>query len=373
MRKQIVKEFITIKKVRYLPPEPPEPPPPPPPPKKWCLAVGSCTMDMITIVNNRLVPGQVARTTDGSWRRGGPAANICTVWRRLGLECEFLGVLSRSRAFESLRHSFQSDNIDISNCPMTYHHPPHRSIIVQRNTDFRTVLEFADKRQELTYQQFVGAVDYQNYLWIHFEMRLPEQVRKMIMAVRAYNERCPESKIIISTDVDNLNPENMLAASMADYVFIRKACMHKYAYVNGRETVCAAKEKMVFERKKYEKSLPPKNPYVLPDEPTEDELCQPEESNQPHIMYNNFQDGASCLMKDDTFIKVAAQTPSEMVDVNGHSDTFTASVIYALLVVKMSLRDALEYGARASALKVTAEGFDVLRCMPKDLVKCYYA
>ncbi|XP_002095516.2 ketohexokinase [Drosophila yakuba] len=375
MKKQIVKEFITVKKVLHLPPEPPPPAPPPPTPQRHVLAVGSCTLDMITIVDLPLTPGQVQRTTEGSWRRGGPAANICTVWRRLGLECEFLGVLSRVRAFESLLNGFQSQGIDISHCPLTNHRPAHRSIIVQRNVDTRTLLEFANANQELTYQQFVGAVDYQKYSWIHFECRNPVEMLRMVLAVIQFNERCPDSRIILSVDLDNLRPATMLMASMADYVFARKTMMRTYSFMNGREVVWAIRNEMRKARTKWEKTQPKKMPYLPPDPPDEylNGNCPGPLNNQPVVIYNNYVEGASCLMADDTYFKVGAQIPSKIVDVVAVNDTFSASVIYALHKVKMRLRDAIEYGTRASALKLTGNGFDVLRCMPKDLIGCYYA
>ncbi|XP_017080992.1 ketohexokinase [Drosophila eugracilis] len=371
MKKQIIKEFITVKKVLHLPPKPE---PPPPPPKRHVLVVGSCTLDMITIVDRPLTPGQVQRTTEGSWRRGGPASNICTVFRRLGLECEFLGVLSKVRAFESLLNEFQSLGIDISHCPLTNDRPAHRSIIVQRNADSRTILEYFNPNNELSYQQFVGAVDYQKYSWIHFECRNPVEMLRMIRAVISFNERCPESRIVLSVDLDNMRPATMLMASMADYVFARKTMMRTYAFMNGREVVWAIRDEMRTARAKWEETQPPKVPYYPPDPPSEnsDEKCYGP-NNQPIVIYNNYMEGASCLMADDTYFKVGSQIPQKIVDWNSVNDTFSASVIYALQKVKMKLRDALEYGTRASALKLTGNGFDVLRCMPKDLIGCYYA
>ncbi|KAH8239039.1 hypothetical protein KR032_000104 [Drosophila birchii] len=372
MKKQIIKEFITVKKVYRLPKEPP---PPPPPPERHVLSVGICTLDMITIVDLPLTPGQKQRTNEGQWRRGGSAANVCTVWRRLGMDCEFLGVLSNVRAFDSLLNGLRSQGIDITHCPMTNHYPAHRSIITQKDVDIRTILEFSDIHQELTYQQFIGAVDYQMYSWIHFECRNPNEIRRMVMAVRDFNERCPNQRIVISVDVDNLRPATMLMASLVDYVFIRRATMGAYSFMNAREVVWAARDAMNEARAKWEKTLPRKMPYMLPDEPAEDseERCQRAVPDKPIVLFCNLSEGASCLMPDDTYIQVGSQIPIRIVDVVGVYDTFTAATIYALEKVKMKIRDALEYGARASSLKMTENGFDVLRCMPKDLMGCYYA
>ncbi|KAH8257162.1 hypothetical protein KR038_005057 [Drosophila bunnanda] len=372
MKKQIVKEFITVKKVYRLPREPP---PPPPPPQRHVLAVGCCTLDMITVVDHPLAPGQKQRTKDGHWRRGGAAANVCTVWRRLGMDCEFLGVLSNIRAFESLLNGLRSQGIDISHCPLTDHYPAHRSIIMQRDADVRTILEFADLQQEITYQQFVGAVDYQKYSWIHFESRNPVEIQRMVMAVRDFNERCPDLRVVLSADVDNLRPGTMLMASLMDYVFIRRATKTTYSFMNGREMVWAARDAINEARANWEKTRPRKMPYLLPDDPPEDsdERCKGPPPDKPVVIYSNYSEGASCLMADDTYINVGSQIPCRIVDSVAVNDTFSAATIYALEKVKMKLRDALEYGARASALKMTEKGFDVLRCMPKDLMGCYYA
>ncbi|KAH8356748.1 hypothetical protein KR200_005399 [Drosophila serrata] len=372
MKKQIVREFITVKNVYRLPREPS---PPPPPPKRHVLAVGCCTLDMITIVDLPLTPGQKQRTKDGQWRRGGSATNICTVWRRLGLDCEFLGVLSSVRAFESLLNGLLSQGIDISHCPMTSHYPAHRSVIMRRDADVRTILEFSNVHQEITYQQFVGAVDYQKYSWIHFEGRNPAETQRMMMAVRDFNQRCPNLRIVTSADVDNLRPATMLMASFVDYVFIRRATKDAYSFMNGREVVCAARDAINDARSKWQKTQPRKMPYLLPDEPAEDseERCKATPPDKPVVIYSNYSEGASCLMADDTFFKVGPQIPSRIVDSVAVNDTFSAATIYALEKVRMKLRDALEYGARASALKMTENGFDILRCLPKDLMGCYYA
>ncbi|KAH8293399.1 hypothetical protein KR054_000041 [Drosophila jambulina] len=372
MKKQIVKEFITVKRVYRLPKEPP---PPPPPPKRHVLAVGCCTLDMITVVDLPLTPGQKQRTKEGQWRRGGSAANICTVWRRLGLDCEFLGVLSNVPAFESLQDGFHSQGIDITHCPTTHHYPAHRSIIMRRDTDARTVLEFSNASQELTYQQFVGAVDYQKYSWIHFEGRNPVETKRMVLAVRDFNQRCPNLRIIISADVDNMRPATMLMASLVDYVFIRRAMKNVYSFMNGREVVWAVRDALNEAKSKWEKTQPRKMPYLLPDELAEDsdERCKGPPPEKPIVIYNNYAEGPSCLLADDTFFKIGSQIPSRIVDAVAVNDTFTSATIYALEKVKMKLRDALEYGSRAAALKMTENSFAVMRCMPKDLIGCYYA
>ncbi|EDW72893.2 uncharacterized protein Dwil_GK17251 [Drosophila willistoni] len=380
MKKQIIKEFVTVKKVRYLPRDPP---PEPPPPKRHVLVVGIVTLDMITVVDDHPKPGMVQRTEEGTWRRGGRASNVCDVLRRLGTECQFLGRLSSARAFESIVLSFQSMGIDISSCPFSPHQPAHQSINIVRGRGTRTTLEYSNRHHELSYQQFLGAVDYRNYSWIHFEARNAKETLKMIHAVRDYTERAGGPKIVISVDVNNLRPLNLSLANNVDYVFVRRQLRNDYAFMNGHETVWAVREKMRKYRTRWETEQIKKSPYHETNEPkikndddsdeNSDDDCLVKGPNEAVILYNNYLEGASCLLPDDTYFKVGKHPVQKVVDNVGENDTFTGAVIYALQVANMSLRDAMEYATRAVCLKISQDSFDGLRCMPKDLIGCYYA
>ncbi|XP_001353295.3 ketohexokinase isoform X1 [Drosophila pseudoobscura] len=371
MKKIVVKEFITVKKVRYLPKPPP---PPPPPPQRHVLVVGSCTLDLVTVCDVHPTAGVDQRTSEGCWRRGGSASDMCSVLRRLGTACEFLGRLSRARAFEDLLTSFHSMGIDISHCPMSAHQPTHRSIITIRGCETHTILEYSNRRQELTFQQFLGAVDYQMISWVHFEPRSPTETVRMVQAVRDFNERCPEERIILSADLASLKKPSLMVADLVDYVFVRKHLKHANSFMNGHETVWAVRDGLRQVRAEWKKNQPRKTPHptqgFLPLDPSH---CPAPPQDVPTIIYNNYAEGASCLLPDDTFFKVGPHTPQKIVDVIGENETFAAAVIYALLEPKLRLRDALEYGTRAAVFKVQQDGFDGLRCMPKDLIGCYYA
>ncbi|XP_034657866.1 ketohexokinase [Drosophila subobscura] len=374
MKKQIVREFTTVKKVRYLPRQPSPPPQPPPPPPRQVLVVGSCTLDLVTVCEVHPTAGVDQRTSEGCWRRGGSASDMCSVLRRLGTPCEFLGRLSRASAFEELLTSFHSMGIDISHCPMSAQQPPHRSIITIRGSETHTILEYSNRRQELTFQQFLGAIDYQRYSWVHFECRNPMETVRMIRAVRAFNERCPEARIILSADLGSLKKPSLMVADLVDYVFVRKQLKQTYSYMNGHETVWAVRDGLRQVCAEWEKDQPRKTPHPTQGIPPVDtNLCPGVSQNGPTIIYNNYAEGASCLLPDDTFFKVGPHTPQKIVDAIGENETFAAAVIYALLEAKLRLRDALEYGTRAAVFKVQQNGFDGLRCLPKDLIGCYYA
>ncbi|XP_062133694.1 ketohexokinase [Drosophila sulfurigaster albostrigata] len=370
MKKQIIKEFITIKKVRRLPPK--EPPAEPPVPRR-VLVVGRCTLDMITVCDDHPSPGVTQRTEEGFWRLGGHAANTCCVLRRLGTECEFLGQLSSIGAFEHLLSSFHAMGIDISSCPRTAHDPPHQSIVVVRGQETRTTVEYSKRKHELTFQQFVGAVDYRKYSWIHFEARHPRETLRMMQAVRDYNARNEDANIIVSVNLANKRPLGLLLANMADYVIVHHGFLKLYGYMNGREAVWAVRERLLVMQKRWLAKKPKITPSPNPDEQQLDHDCAPPVRKQPTIIYENYEQGASCLMADDRYFKVGGQQPQKIEDTIGEHDTFVGAFIYALQEIKLSLRDALEYGTRATSHKITQFGFDCLRCMPKDLISCYYA
>lgn len=370
MKKQIVREFITVKKVRYLPREPPPPPPPPP---RRVLVVGRCALDVITICNEHPIPGTKERTTEGFWRPGGYATNTCCVLRRLGTDCEFLGLLSSAPAFESIPTSFQAMGIDISNCPRSAQQPPHRAIVAVRGKQTRTIVEYTNRDHELTYQQFVGAVDYRKYSWIHFEARNNRETLRMIRAVHDYNARSPDEDILLSVDLADMKPLSLLVADLANYVLIRKRVKKKNGYMNGRETVWAVRERMQVARKRWQAMQPKKSPYITEDQPQLDTAKCENGEREPCLIYDNYEEGASCLGPYNTYFKVGGHKPPEILDTIGEHETFVGAFIYAMQGNKMSLRDAMEYGTRATVFKIAQRGFDGLRCMPKDLISCYYA
>lgn len=368
MKKQIVKEVITVKKVRYLPRE--EPPPPPPPPRQ-VLVVGRCTLDVINICNEEPKPGMIERTDEGFFRLGGYAANSCCVLRRLGTACAFLGQLTKAPAFENLMNSFQAMDIDISNCPRNCQQPPHRIIVAVWNKAEQTTVEYTNHHHELTYQQFVGAVDYRKYCWIHFESRNTGETIRMVRAVRAYNERSPDANILLSVDLADMRPHSCLMAALADYVLVRKQVKVDNGYMNGRETVWGVRDAMTVARKRWQSKQPKKTPYT-----TEDMPGLNSDTNtlyQPIIIYDNYEEGSSCLMPDNKYFKVGPHKAQQIVDPIGEEETFVGAFIYAMQGDKMSLRDAIEYATRAACFKVSIFGFDKMRCMPKDLISCYHA
>lgn len=377
MKKQVYREFITIKKVRYLPrPEPP--PPPPPPPVRRVLVVGLYTLHMITVVDKNPSPGELIRSEEGLWRLGGHGPNVCSVLKRLGSETSFLGLLSKHPAFEYLTNRFHSKGIDISSCPLTALKPSHQCIVLVPGKDIRTTVTNSTRKHELTYQQFMGACDFRKYSWIHFEPRNYTQTVRMMQAVRDYNARSPGPDITISVDMHNMRPSSLYLGYLADYVFVSKRVMNTYAYMNGRETVWAVREGIQAVYKVWLSKQPKKTPDsndIETEEDVEEELntCEVPKAREPIVIFAKYEEGASCLKADNTYFKVGPHKPQKVVDTIGEHETFVGAFIYALQDVKLTLRDSIEYATRATVLQISSYGFDSLRCMPKNLIDCYYA
>lgn len=379
MKKIIIKDFITIRKVRYLPlPEPP--PPPPPPPVRRVLVVGLYALHMITSCDEHPKPGILKISDDGLLRLGGQAPYICTVLKRLGSEPEFLGVLSDDPTFEYLTSKFHSKGIDISSCPYSTIKPSHQCITLVSGEETRTTVEYYTRKHELTYQQFIGAVDYQKYSWIHFEPRNYRETVRMMQAVRDYNARSPGPDITLSVDMLNLKPSSLYLGLLADYVYVSKKVQQTYGYMNGREVVWAVREGIQAIHKLWESKQPIKTPNTNEIEPDEEVLaelnkdnCEKKREREPIILFAQYEEGASCLMPDGKYFKVGGHKPKKMVDTIGEHETFVGAIIYAIQDVKLSLRDSMEYATRTQVHKIAGLGFDCLRCMPKDLRACYYA
>lgn len=106
----------------------------------------------------------------GKWQRGGNASNICTVLRQLGEKCEFLGSLSKSKAFQFLIDDCNERKICIEHC--VYHDncgAPFSSVILNEATGSRTIIHSNPNLPILTFKDF-QKVPLNQYKWIHFEV-----------------------------------------------------------------------------------------------------------------------------------------------------------------------------------------------------------
>lgn len=109
------------------------------------------------------------RCSKGHCQRGGNASNNCTVLQQLGAKCEFLGVLSTSKAFQYLIDDCYQRNIEIKNCPKVQQDPPFSSVILSQKTGTRTIIHSNSNFPILKYDDF-SKIDLNEYQWIHFEV-----------------------------------------------------------------------------------------------------------------------------------------------------------------------------------------------------------
>jgi ketohexokinase len=70
--------------------------------------------------------------------------------------------------------------------------------------------------------------------------------------------------------------------------------------------------------------------------------------------------GVSGIDQDGSIIHVSSKCPNKVIDSCGAGDTFTATVIGALLIKKATFKEALEAGCIVAGFKVGQRGFDNL-------------
>lgn len=112
----------------------------------------------------------VHRSLTGRWRRGGNASNVCTVLRLLRENCEFIGPLSKSKAFQFLIEDCNEQHICIDHC--VYHDncgAPFSSVILNETTGTRTIIHSNPNLPILTVEDF-RKIPFERYKWIHFEV-----------------------------------------------------------------------------------------------------------------------------------------------------------------------------------------------------------
>ena len=70
--------------------------------------------------------------------RGGNASNSCSVLSQIGLKCEFLGTLARSKDTDWILEEFLGLGVECANCPVLDNHiTPNSVVIAARNTGSR--------------------------------------------------------------------------------------------------------------------------------------------------------------------------------------------------------------------------------------------
>lgn len=110
------------------------------------------------------------RSIRGRWQRGGNASNICTVLRQLNYKCEFIGSMSKSKAFRFLAEDCHQRAINIEHC--VYHDncdAPFSSVILNEATGSRTIIHSNPNLPILTCNDF-QKIPLDRYKWIHFEV-----------------------------------------------------------------------------------------------------------------------------------------------------------------------------------------------------------
>ncbi|XP_075164595.1 ketohexokinase-like [Haematobia irritans] len=307
--------------------------------EKRILSVGMCVLDIIHVCVEYPQEDTDKRCQNGYWQRGGNASNNCTVLRKLGAPCEFLGMISTSPAFRFLYEDCRKREISIENCPHTDMDPPFSSIILVQSNGSRTIIHSNPGFPILTYKDF-RKLDLSNYAWIHFEGRNIEETQQMIDMIRLYN-RNQDNPIKISMEMEKLNKDLFQLACRSDVVFISKDMANHMGWSTAHEAIHRSREII-------------KNMQNM--ETPQDSLGWP----TPCLICPWGSKCSDCLDANNEYTSVPAYDVDEVVDSLGAGDTFVAACIYALHYLEKPLADAVKYANQVAAFKVERRGYDDL-------------
>jgi len=292
--------------------------------KKTVLCVGMCVLDIVHVCSTFPVEDSDKRSKHGRWQRGGNASNNCTVLRQLGVQCEFLGSLTNLKMFEFVLADITSRKINYKHCPYHNAEAPLSSIILNESTGSRTIVHSNPNMPSLTYDDF-KKVNLNDYGWINFEARNPEETSKMMEMVVAHNKELdvPE-RIMISLDIEKIQLDNLKLVNFADVVILGKDLAVHLGYEN--------KTMAVYNFRKLTRSG---NIIICPWG----------------------TDGVAALDANDTLFTADAYPADVVVDSLGAGDTFAAAIIFALYQ-NYSLNFAIQFASRLAGVKVTFFGYD---------------
>ncbi|XP_013115488.1 ketohexokinase [Stomoxys calcitrans] len=310
--------------------------------EKHILCVGMCVLDIIHVCAEYPKEDTDKRCQSGYWQRGGNASNNCTVLRKLGVPCEFLGMISNSPAFGFLYDDCRQRQIIIKNCPNIDMDPPFSSIILAQSKGTRTIVHSNPGFPILTFEHF-KKIDLSSYAWIHFEGRSVEETVQMIDMIRLFNKNHKKS-IRISLEMEKLNKELFRLACRADLVFISRDMAEHMGWSSAQEAIYKTRQiiKDIQSKENGENNLPWPTPCLISPWGSE---C------------------SDCLSSSDEYASLPACDVNEVVDSLGAGDTFVAACIYALNYLKKSLAESVKYANKVAAFKIQHRGYDDLEQM----------
>lgn len=227
--------------------------------------------------------------------------------------------------FQFVLDDLKQRDICIDNC--VYYKDcevPLSSVILSEKTGSRTIVHSNPTLPYLKYSDFQNC-NLENYKWIHFEGRTPDDVSKMMEDILKWNS-VNEPKIIISLDLEKHRMENVKLAEFADYVFVGRDLS---LYLNFDDM-----KSSVYGFRKLIKKL--------------NTIICPWGSN-----------GVAVLDSNNQYLECKAYPPEKIIDSLGAGDTFTASTIYALSR-KKSINFSIEFASKIAGAKIGTVGYGIV-------------
>ena len=296
--------------------------------RRRILCVGLIALDIVNTCERYPDEDEDIRAVSQRWQTGGNACTNATVLTQLGMECEFLGSLSRGLDADFVcKHLLQRD-VCYDNC--VQHSgcgTPTSFVTLSLTTGSRTVVHSRNNLPELTVSAF-EKVNLSDFDWIHFEGRRNEaEIVKMIDIVEEFNAaQSPKDRIVISVELEKPRKSLMQLLDKADVVFTSKDFAQFLGFSTPCETVRSLRSKT---------------------RPGATIIC---------AWGTKGADGAG---PDGEVKHSNAYPPEKVVDTLGAGDTFIAGAIYSL-IQGSSTEDTLNFACRLAGFKCGINGNDGL-------------
>ncbi|TDG49735.1 hypothetical protein AWZ03_003973 [Drosophila navojoa] len=297
---------------------------------KPMLCVGGMGVDIVEQCNSMPAGKSDHLSVEAHWLRGGHASNVSYVLRLLGAQVEFLGVLSRSSLLREILAEMEHINIDLSHCPRTDKSPAFTTVVIDRQTGCRSILQCSRKFPYIGIEEF-KKLDLDRYGWVHFEARNKLDIIPMMRAIHNYNSGRTE-RIKISLKVDGCYNENKDLFDMCHYLIFSRQLALDLGWRTVKETCLGL-----------DKTLP---------------LPHSIQVRRPNILCSWGPYGAGCLDTNGQYYDLPLPAGRKPIDTYGVGECFTAGVIYALYLRKMPLPAAVAYGNRVAVFKTTRMGYN---------------
>ena len=150
-------------------------------PRHRVLCVGLIALDIVSTYQRFPDEDEDIRAISQKWQTGGNACTNATVLTQLGMQCEFLGSLSRGAEAEFVCCHLRDRGVRYSCCVRHLDcGTPTSCVTLSLETGSRTVVHARNDLPELSVSA-LEKISLSNYDWVHFEgRRNEEEIVKMI-------------------------------------------------------------------------------------------------------------------------------------------------------------------------------------------------